>query len=148
MNARTCIEPGLPAWSALDEALRSRIEAFLTPAAGAFGSARFSPEGTLPFDFTRDLSTGGQALRAAFPALERRVVEVTHDDEGIAVRVRCEGDHEGPFFRIFSPTGRRVSFDVAHHLVVRDGVVVEHRVAIDVRALVVLIAFSPKAARS
>jgi ketosteroid isomerase-like protein len=144
MNARTSIEPGVSAWRALDDAMRARIESFLTPAAEVLGNAPFSPEGPLPPDFARDLATGGHALRAAFPALARRVVGVTREGETIAVRVRCEGDHDGPFFRILSPTGRRVSFDVTHHLVVRDGVVVVHRVAIDVRAIVVRIALSEK----
>ena len=59
-------------------------------------------------------------------------------NRGASTTRRCR------FFSILRPTGGSVPFAVVHRLIVPDGVIIEHRVAIDVRAILVLLARAPK----
>jgi hypothetical protein len=123
-------------WSGLGDSERRRVALFLSGARER-DEAYAVRTRTLPEDFARGLGCCGPALRAAFPELARRIVSViTPAHEAIVVRVACSGEHRGAFFRILSATGRRVSFEVVHCLVVREGRAVEHRVEIDVRGIV------------
>jgi hypothetical protein len=135
-------EPTVARWRALDDAKRARVAAFLADTGVEMSSIRVT--GNVPENFARDLGSGGRTLRAAFPRLVRRVTGVLRHGEHTRIVVACEGEHLGPFFRLFSPTGRRVGFNVVHRLVARDGTVVEHRVTLDVRALIVQLATAPK----
>jgi hypothetical protein len=123
-------------WRALGEAQRSGIAAFLGGAQRPGAVYDVRSDGPLPEDFARDLARGGPILRDAFPDLARRVVGVDRTEDPTVVRVACEGQQRGAFFRILSPSGRRVTFEVVHTVLVGAGRIVEHRVAIDVRAIV------------
>jgi hypothetical protein len=129
-------------WRVLDDAKRARVAAFLADTDVEMSSVHVA--GNVPENFARDLGSGGRTFRAAFPWLVRRVTGVLRHGEQSRVLVTCEGEHLAPFFRLFSPTGRRVGFNVVHRLVARDGMVVEHRVTLDVRALIVQLATAPK----
>jgi hypothetical protein len=123
-------------WRALGGVERARTSAFLSGAQGPDGAYDVYPDAALPEEFACDFACGGPTLRAAFPHLVRRVIGIDRRGERITVRVACVGDQRGAFFCILSPTGRRVAFDVVHRIVIREGRVAEHRVAIDIRAIV------------
>jgi hypothetical protein len=127
-------------WRPLGEALRARVSAFLDVARWPGAPYDVRAAAPIPEDFARDLATGGATLRSAFPGLVRRVHAVHHAGDAITVHVRCVGEQRGAFFRILSPTARRVTFDVVHVVDVRGERVAEHRVALDLRAIVLQLA--------
>lgn len=120
------------AWRALAPAARSQVEAFLGGAApcGVVVAADAIPE-----PFAQDLARGGGRLRAAFPRLARRVVAIEPGPR-LAIRVACDGVHDGEFYGFLRASRRRVRFDELHELIVDGGVLAWHRVAIDLRAIV------------
>jgi hypothetical protein len=134
-----------PHWRALSAGGRAGVAAFLGGARGLELLGFECTDPTLPEDFARDVAAGGKLLRAAFPDLVRSVksVDRTGPDE-ILVRVGCEGHHGAAFFGILSPTGRRVAFDVVHSLVVSEGNVVQHRVTLDVPAIISQLVAGPR----
>jgi predicted ester cyclase len=69
-------------------------------------------------------------VRTAFPGLIRRLVEV-NASERLALKLECEGVHEGPWRGIICPTGRYVLFEERHILAIRDGRVDTDFVAFD-----------------
>jgi hypothetical protein len=73
-------------------------------------------------------------LSIAFPRLVRRVTVVVVG-EPIAVRLECEGLHEGMWRGIICPTRRRVTFEEQHEIVVKDGRVVSDRMTLDLQAM-------------
>jgi hypothetical protein len=124
-------------WLALAREVRERVEAFLEPSAAPRALAT---EGDLPPTFADDLAGGGGQLRAAFPALARRMIAIERGSpsgpSGIEIRIACEGDHDGDFYGLLRPSGRHVRFDEKHELLVRGEEVAAHRVGIDLRAIV------------
>ena len=112
-------------WVALAREVRERVEAFLTRATDVAIAAD-----DLPPAFVRDLEGGGTRLRAAFPRLARRVTAIEDARGAIEIRVACEGDHDGDFYGFLRPSGRRVRFAERHVIAG------EHRIAIDLRAIV------------
>jgi predicted ester cyclase len=87
-----------------------------------------------------DIKKAAIRLATAFPQLVRRVTVVATSawsDPPIAVRVACEGVHEGMWGDIICPTRRRVAFEEQHQIVVTDGQVVLARIVLDVPAIVV-----------
>jgi len=124
--------PLTPAWIALAPAVRARIESFLSrePSSHAAMVATDAPA-----PFADDLRRGGSGLRAAFPALVRRVVAIERGDR-LAIRVASAGAHDGEFYGCLSASGREVSFDELHELALHGDEIVAHRIAIDLRAIV------------
>jgi len=122
-------------WGSLDARVRQPVESLFEGAPAASG-VPFAVDGDLPLEFVRDLVCGGGAFRDAFPALVRCVVEIRSCDDLITVRVACEGDHTGPFFELLSPTHRSVRFDVVHRLALRDALLREDRIALDMRRII------------
>lgn len=121
-----------PAWRALPPTVRAQIEAFLGGAAPPRGVVAAD---AIPEPFARDLARGGGRLRAAFPRLVRRVIAIEAGAR-IAIRVACDGVHDGDFYGCLSASRRRVRFDELHELVVDGGALARHQVAIDLRAIV------------
>jgi predicted ester cyclase len=70
----------------------------------------------------------------AFPRLVRRVTVVALG-EPIAVRLECEGLHEGMWGGIICPTRRRVTFEEHHEIVAKDGRIVSDRMTLDLHAM-------------
>jgi hypothetical protein len=131
-------------WRALPAAGRARLSAFLAGARGGEFPRCECTNAALPEAFARDLAYGGPLLRAAFPELVRCVKRVDRRTDRVVVRVACEGRHDGAFFGILSPTGRHVAFDVVHDFAMRDGYVVEHRVSLDVPAILSQLVAGPR----
>jgi hypothetical protein len=137
------IAPGVStAWNALAPGLRHRVAALFDRSC-APAARSFEVEGRMPEDFARDLACGGCGFRAAFPTLTRRIVAIVGTPSHPLVRVVCQGKHLAPFFDLLAPTGRRVQFDVMHRLVVGGDHLIEDRVALDLRAIVLQLAGSP-----
>jgi hypothetical protein len=124
-------------WWGLGAVERARVSAFLSGASVPGIAFEVYADARLPEQLVRDLACGGMLLRAAFPLLARSVIGVERQGAQTIARVRCLGDHSGAFLRILSPTGRCVAFDVIHRIVSSAESDLRHRVAIDVRAIVV-----------
>jgi len=129
-----------PAWRALDERARIRVRFFLDPSAthqvpvrSTLTGARGEP---LPEPFAQDLAAGGPNFRAAFPRLARSTVAITMLVHMVEIAIVSESEHRGCFFGILLPTGRRVSFRETHRLIFNQRCLSEHRVSIDLRAIV------------
>lgn len=120
------------AWRALAPAARDRIEAFLARGAPAGERAAVAGGDAMPETFVDDLAGGGARLRAAFPRLARRVIAI-EPGARLAVRVACDGVHDGDFYGTLAASKRRVRFVVHHELALDGGA---HRVSIDLRAIV------------
>ncbi len=73
-------------------------------------------------------------VSTAFPRLLRRVTVVALG-EPIAVRLECEGLHEGMWGGIICPTRRRVTFEEHHEIVAKDGRIVSDRMTLDLHAM-------------
>ena len=126
------VPPALAApWFALPIPVRAHVTAYLgtEPVAATV-------EAEVPDCFVDDLATGGRRLRAAFPALVRRVAAVEVAGDRVEIRIACEGNHDGAFFGLMTPTGRRVRFEEVHVLVVAHDRVIADRLALDLRAIV------------
>ncbi|WP_437312817.1 ester cyclase [Sorangium sp. So ce385] len=65
------------------------------------------------------------AFRVAFPNLHFTIEDLVVKDDRVAVRVRMEGDHEGPLFGI-AATHRRVSVKQINIELFRGGKIAEH----------------------
>jgi hypothetical protein len=128
-------------WRALDSGVREQVAALFDRSCAVVGRA-FAVRGRVPELFARDLACGGGGFRAAFPFLVRRVVRIAASPDSVSVRVVCRGQHVGTFFELLTPTRRWVRFHVDHRLAVIGDHVVEHCVALDLRALVVQLANS------
>ena len=127
------------AYFGLGAAARSKVEAFLDGESALEGAYVVHGRTRLPDAFVRDLERGGPVLRRAFPDLVRRVVSVELAGEETLVRVRCEGEQQGAFYRLFSATFKHTTFDVVHGFVPQEARPV-HRISIDVRAIVTQLA--------
>jgi len=121
------------AWIALGSDVQARVAAFLDSDGLALAGAKITADA--PASFLDDLASGGGRLRAAFPRLTRRIVAI-EPGARTCVRVACDGTHDGDFYGCLRASKRRVRFDAAHELVVRDGVLVAHTIAIDLRGIV------------
>jgi len=130
----------MPRWNRLAEEERASVGAFLDGEIAADGAYLVTASARLPREFVADLSAGGPLLRAAFPDLARKVSRVETVGEETVVRVRCLGDHRGPFYRLLSATGKEAGFDVVHRFVHHAEGRCEDRVAVDVRAIVTQLA--------
>lgn len=124
-------------WMSSGEVVRAQVSAFLSGIWWRESALDVSTEKGLPEEFAVDLARGGPLLRAAFPDLRRRVIEVAQSPSLVSVRVRCEGGQTGPFFGLLSPTGRAVAFDVVHLIAAGTGHLARHQVAVDMRRIVV-----------
>lgn len=74
------------------------------------------------------------SLSIAFPRLVRRVTAVV-SGQPIAVRLECEGLHEGMWRGIICPTRRQVTFEEQHEIVAEDGRIVSDRITLDLQAM-------------
>src|SRR5262245_44840612 len=90
-------------WQELPAGARAHLVAFLSDA-GALAPVVI--DGALPSPFAADLAGGGHGLREAFSQLDRIVVAV----DGLAIRIRCTGVHDGVFYGFLRATGRAVAF--------------------------------------
>jgi SnoaL-like polyketide cyclase len=137
------VAPGVNlAWDALALGLRHRVAAlFDRPCALATRS--FEVEGAMPEAFARDLAHGGCGFRAAFSAFTRRIEGIVDTTSHTSVRVVCQGKHVGAFFGLLSATGRQVEFEVVHRLVVAGNEVLEDRIALNLRTILLQLAGSP-----
>jgi predicted ester cyclase len=128
------------AWELLDDVIRSQISEFLA-SEGSVQKSRtakcvpYRATGSLPERFMTDIRSGGAGLRCAFPGLVRTVERVSRTMRGVAVEIVCKGEHTGPFYDLVCPTGRDVCFSEFHDLLLARGVLVEDRVAVDVRSV-------------
>jgi hypothetical protein len=127
------------AWTALALGVRHSVGA-LFARAEPLPVQTFEIEGCLPDCFARDLARGGAGLRAAFPALRRRVIAIDTTPSQVLARVACRGRHLAPFFDLLAPTQRYVRFDVMHHVVLADNHHARDRVTLDLRAILVQLA--------
>jgi predicted ester cyclase len=64
-------------------------------------------------------------MRVAFPDLRYEILDVVHDVDRAAVRVRMRGTHEGDLFGI-APTGRTVDCETIQIERFADGRIIEH----------------------
>jgi hypothetical protein len=126
-------------WRSLEATVRECVAALLNGSTSS-GASAFIVAVPLPEGFARALACGGRGFRAAFSALTRHVVEIGGPDELISIRVACEGDQDRPFFHLVSPTRRHVQFEVVHRLTIERGRVLEDRIALDVRTIVLQLA--------
>jgi predicted ester cyclase len=119
------------AWFALPMPVRAHVTAYLgtEPVATTVVA-------DVPDCFADDLATGGRRLRAAFPALVRRLAAVDVAGDRVEIRIACEGTHDGAFFGLMTPTGRRVRFEERHVLAHAGDRVVVDRLELDLRAVV------------
>jgi len=127
------------AWELLDDVIHSQISEFLADERSAQSktekSVPYGATGSLPERFMTDIRSGGAGLRRAFPGLVRTVNRVSRTMRGVAVEIVCRGEHTGPFYDLVCPTGRDVCFSEFHDLLLPRGVLVEDRVAVDVRSV-------------
>ena len=72
---------------------------------------------------------------AAFPAYELIAHQIIAEDDLVAVRATFRGMHKGEFAGI-GPTGKRVSSDLMIIYRVRDGLIVEHWLQMDMKDIV------------
>jgi hypothetical protein len=122
-------------WQGLGPTIRRRVEALLDGTSTRGREGAYIVAVPLPKHFALDLARGGSRFRAAFPTLGRRVIGIDEAGDLVSIRVACEGCHAGPFFGLVAPTQRLVRFHVLHCLAVATGRVVEHRIDLDVRAI-------------
>jgi predicted ester cyclase len=73
-----------------------------------------------------------QQAEAAFPAYELIAHQIIAEDDLVAVRATFRGVHKGEFAGI-KPTGRQVSSDAMIIYRVKDGLIVEHWLQMDVK---------------
>ena len=74
------------------------------------------------------------SLSIAFPRLVRRVTAVVLGGP-IAVRLECDGLHEGMWRGIICPTRRRATFEEQHEIVAKHGRIVSDRITLDLHAM-------------
>lgn len=76
-----------------------------------------------------------QVSEAAFPLYELIAHQVVAEGDLVAVRATFQGVHKGEFAGI-KPTGKRVSSDLMIFYRVRDGLIVEHWLQMDLKDIV------------
>jgi SnoaL-like polyketide cyclase len=141
------------AWELLDDVIHGQVCGFLAdgpriPTSTTARCVRYRATGPLPESFIMDIQSGGPGLRRAFPGLVRTVERVSVTMTGVAVEIVCKGQHTGPFYDLFRPTGRSVRFSEVHDLIVHHGVLVEDAVAVDFRSVLRQLAgFGPRSVR-
>lgn len=141
------------AWRQLAAAVRGHVAGFLAdapdapvvpvaPVAPVVPPAPPAPRAKIlaprdaPAAFAADLERGGPALRAAFPALRRRVAAIALHADRVVITIACEATHDGTFFGFMRPTRRAVQFTETHAMRVDGDRVVDDALAIDLRAII------------
>jgi predicted SnoaL-like aldol condensation-catalyzing enzyme len=74
------------------------------------------PEGVV--QFVRQFSKG-------FPDARGEVLDVIAERDKVAIHIRWQGTHQGPFGGV-APTGRRIEFEAVEIFRLQDGRIVEH----------------------
>jgi|SRR5215472_13315615 len=82
-----------------------------------------------------DLKAHIRQAEAAFPAYEFIAHQIIAENDLVAVRATFRGVHKGEFAGI-KPSGKRVSSDLMIIYRVRDGVIVEHWLQMDIKDVV------------